>query len=872
MKNFTFLLLVFAGLACFSYTQAQDDPINPSLVSTGTYWGETPALSSLPVLSEADWEQLNIKFKEKELNKKTGERPYPFQATALPQGPDEAWQKEMGSKSPLAPVLNFAGQGSNAYPTDPNGDVNQDYYFQTINSIYSIYTKAGALVAGPTNLNLLFGSVPGSNCNDGDPIVLWDEAAGRWLVAEFSLCNADDRMLVAISTTSNPTGTWYQYSFNVADVPDYEKFGVWRDAYYMGTNTGGSNDIYAFQRDVMLVGGASPTMVAFTNAWRPASGFHCVPPVDNDGALAPAGTPGYFITINNDAWGGADELWIYQLAVNWTTPGSSTFTRTQQLAVTAFDNNFGPGWDNISQQGTAQKLDAVLEVLMQRPQYRNFGTYQTIVCCHTVDVNNTDRAGVRWYELRRTTGNWSIRQTGTYSPDAHSRWMGSIALNSYNQIGLGYSISSSTLFPGIRYCGQSSTAYAAGAGVMDIAEDIIQTGAASQTGLNRWGDYTMLAVDPSDNQTFWYTNQYFQSTSPVHPTRIASFRFDPYCAASGGCDEYISRVQLGTIDNTTGCTNYGNYTAISTDFGLISTKTLTVTNGNPIYSGDQCGVWIDWNKDNDFADANEAITLSGSPGVGPYTASITPPAGTTAGTTRMRVRITWTGVVDPCGTTSFGEVEDYTINLFDYCAASGGCDEYISRVQFGTIDNITGCSGYANYTGISTNLGLSATKTLTVTNGNPIYYPDQCGVWVDWNRDNDFYDANESITVAGTPGIGPYTASITPPAGTVSGPARMRIRITYTDALDPCGYNTYGEVEDYTINLIGPNYWAGVFNHYWHNDANWSAGHIPTEDEDVYLTQCRLSACLCRFLSWVTNEACYNLISVRSPCMFGICS
>ena len=392
-------------------------------------------------------------------------------------------------------------------------------------------------------------------------------------------------MLVAVSTTSNPTGTWYQYSFDVADVPDYEKFGVWRDAYYMGTNTGGSNDIYAFQRDVMLVGGASPTMVAFTNAWRPLSGFHCVPPVDNDGALAPAGTPGYFITINNDAWGGADELWIYQLAVNWATPASSTFTRTQQLAVTAFDNNFGAGFDNIAQPGTAQKLDAVLECIMQRPQYRNFGTYQTIVCCHTVDVDNTDHAGVRWYELRRTTGNWSIRQTGTYAPDGHSRWMGSIALNSYNQIGLGYSISSSSLFPGIRYCGQSSTAYAAGAGVMDIAEDIIQTGAASQTGSNRWGDYTMLAVDPSDNQTFWYTNQYFQSTSPVHPTRIASFRFDPYCAASTGLsDEFISNVTCGTINNTTG---WQLLTTLLCQLPLLEvSQTIIVVIGPPFYSGD----------------------------------------------------------------------------------------------------------------------------------------------------------------------------------------------------------------------------------------------------------------------------------------------
>lgn len=332
-----------------------------------------------------------------------------------------------------------------------------------------------------------------------------------------------------------------------------------------------------------------------------------------------------------------------------------------------------------------------------------------------------------------------------------------------------------------------------------------------------------------------------------------------YCAASGGCDEYISRVQFGTIDNVTGCTNYGNYTALSTNLGLIATQTLTVTNGTPSYPSDQCGVWIDWNKDEDFADANETITVSGTPGVGPYTASITPPSGTSAGTTRMRVRITYTGAVDPCGTTQYGEVEDYTINLIDYCAASGGCDEYISRVQFGTIDNNTGCSGYADYTAISTNLGLSATKTLTVTNGNLNYPSDQCGVWVDWNKDNDFYDANEAIAVSGTPGVGPYTASITPPAGTASGTVRMRIRITYTGSVDPCGANTYGEVEDYSINLLGPNYWVGGFNHYWHQAANWSAGHIPIEDEDVVINNTGYQPVYVDNYPGFPNEACYNL-------------
>ncbi|MFZ4548483.1 MAG: BACON domain-containing protein, partial [Bacteroidales bacterium] len=224
--------------------------------------------------------------------------------------------------------------------------------------------------------------------------------------------------------------------------------------------------------------------------------------------------------------GGADQLWIYELAVNWTTPASSTFSRVQQLAVSAFDSNFGNDWTNIAQPGTTQQLDAIPQVIMNIPQYRNFGTYQTLVCCHSVDVDNTDHAGVRWYELRRgtqTSGNWSIRQQGTYAPDANSRWMGSISLNGSGKIGLGYSISSSTVYPGIRYTGQSGAAYSAGTGVLDIPETVIQTGAYSQTGAERWGDYSAISIDPLDDQTFWFTTEYIGSGG-ARKSKIASFK------------------------------------------------------------------------------------------------------------------------------------------------------------------------------------------------------------------------------------------------------------------------------------------------------------------------------------------------------------
>ncbi|MEI6061778.1 MAG: BACON domain-containing carbohydrate-binding protein [Bacteroidota bacterium] len=556
-----------------------DTPVHPTVLGTGTLLGESLPLKDMPTLTDAEMQVLKEKGEAKVLNKKLRNREYPFAGTALPKGPDAAWQKTMGNAvTSKAPTINFDGQTSPYYPPDCNGTAGPNHYMQTINTTYAIYSKAGALLAGPTNMNLLFGSVTGANCNDGDPIILYDEQADRWLAVEFSLCGTNDRMLIAVSTTNNPTGTWYQYSFDVDDMPDYEKFGIWQDGYYMGDNNSATNDIYVFERAQMLVGAASPKMVAFNNPNRPTTidGFVCVPPVDNDGAFAPAGAPGLFIAMNDDAiGGGSDQLWIYELAVNWTNTALSTFARTQQLNVTAFDSNFGNNWDNISQQGTTQKVDAIPQVILNVPQYRNFGSYQTIVCCHTVDVDATNHAGVRWYELRKTTGAWSVRQTGTYAPDANSRWMGSIMLNANNKIGLGYSVSSSTMYPSIRYTGQTAGAYAAGNGVMDVPEDIIQTGANSQTGANRWGDYSLMSVDPSDNETFWFTDEYIGSGGS-RKTKIASFKIGnaPVAITLDATAVTSSAATLnGTINPNSLATNYYFEWGTSVSYG--NTTTIT---------------------------------------------------------------------------------------------------------------------------------------------------------------------------------------------------------------------------------------------------------------------------------------------------------
>ncbi len=518
-----YFLLIALLWAAFMNVQAQDKPVSPSIVGIGEFHGLSQPLRDAPVLTDDDWARMQ-EDANKPRNEELRERSYPFAATAQPKGNDPVWQQANGTmQPPRAPIVSFSGQTSPYYPSDANGAVGPNHYMQTINCVYAIYNKSGALVAGPSNLNTLFSGVTGATYNDGDPVVLYDEMADRWVVCEFSISGSNDYMLMAVSQTNDPTGSWYRYSFDVADMPDYEKMAVWPDGYYMGMNNSSKKDIYVFQRSQMLVGGTAQ-FVGFDNPNRPTTidGFMCVPPIDNDGTAAPTGMPGMFITINDDAiGGGSDQLWLYKLTVNWTTPSSSTFARTQQIGVPAFDSNFGANWDNIKQPGTTRELDAIPQVVMNAPQYRNFGTYHTIVCCHTVDVDNTDHAGVRWYELRSTDGStWSLRQSGTYAPDAHSRWMASIRLNSQNEIGLGYSISSTTVYPGIRYTGQSSTAYAAGAGVMDLAEQTVVTATTSQTAYNRWGDYSGMSVDPTDSKTFWFTTQYGGSRQ----TNICSFQ------------------------------------------------------------------------------------------------------------------------------------------------------------------------------------------------------------------------------------------------------------------------------------------------------------------------------------------------------------
>ncbi len=452
--------------------------------------------------------------------------------------PDPVLQTSSGPLVGTTSGLNFAGVGNgdygfapNAAPPDTNGAVGATQYVQWVNESFAVFDKTtGSLVAGPTAGNTLWSGF-GGGCesnNDGDPIVKYDRIAGRWVFTQFSVSTTPYLQCVAVSTTSDATGTYNRYSFNYGNTqfPDYPKMGVWPDAYYIsfnifnnGTTFAGAK-LCAYDRSAMTAGTAA-TQVCF----QLSSSFGGLLPSDLDGATAPpAGAPNAFVNF------GSNSLNIWRFHVDFATPGNSTLTGPINVPVAAFAAACSGGGTCIPQPNTRQKLDSLADRVMYRFAYRNPAGGERAVVNHSVTVGTSKRnstVGVRWYQLGNlTSGTPTVVQQGTFSPDATFRWMGSIAMDKVGDIALGYSASSSSVFPSLRFTGRVPTDPL---GTME-AENVIKAGAGSQLpNLSRWGDYSAMSVDPVDDCTFFYTNEYLKSSGTFNwSTQIASFKF-PSC-------------------------------------------------------------------------------------------------------------------------------------------------------------------------------------------------------------------------------------------------------------------------------------------------------------------------------------------------------
>jgi hypothetical protein len=452
---------------------------------------------------------------------------------ALPPVTDPVVQSNFGPDALLAmpaPIRNFAGLNNRngVYPPDTNGDVGPNHYVQWVNLSIQMFDKNGNTVYGPVNGNTLWSGFGGAcqSQNAGDPIVLYDPMADRWLMSQFTSSSPYGEC-IAISTTGDPTGSYYRYffQFSTSVFYDYPHLGVWPDGYYAGFNRFGAQyqgpSAIVFDRAKMLLG-----QPATYQAFNLSTSYGTLLPSDLDGAtLPPAGSPNFFMAR------GTNSLQLWKFKVNWTTPSSSTFTGPTTMATASYNVLCPTTRSCIPQPSTSVRLDGIGDRLMYRLAYRNFGTHESLVVNHSVNAASSGtRAGVRWYEVRNPNVSPVIYQQSTYSPDTTNRWMGSVAMDGAGNMAMVYSVSSASVSPGIRYAGRLVTDPLS---TMAQGEATLINGSGSQTGTgSRWGDYAMMAVDPTDDCTFWMTTEYMATTgqSPW-VTRIGSFKF-PNCGGA----------------------------------------------------------------------------------------------------------------------------------------------------------------------------------------------------------------------------------------------------------------------------------------------------------------------------------------------------
>jgi hypothetical protein len=462
--------------------------------------------------------------------------------------------------------LNFDGLGQGQYgftvtgaPPDTNGAVGATQYVQWVNTSFAIFNKStGARIAGPTAGNTLWSGF-GGGCqtnNDGDPVVLYDKLANRWVMSQFSVSTTPYLQCIAVSTTSDATGTYNRYSFQYSNFDDYPKMGVWSDGYYETFNMFNGNtfvgaDACAYNRTAMLNGQAA-TQVCF----QQSSAVGGLLPSDLDGLTAPpAGSPNYMIYFSTNS------LKLYKFHVDFNTPSNSTFTGPTTISVAAF-TPLCSGGTCVPQPGTTNTLDSLADRLMYRLAYRNFGNHESLVVNHSVTV--TGGGGVRWYEIQNPSGTPTVAQQGTFAPDSTYRWMGSVAMDQAGDLAVGYTKSSSSVSPSVAFAGRVPTDPS---GTLESETNVV-SGTGSQTGtLTRWGDYSAMTVDPTDDCTFWYTQEYMKTSGTFNwNTRIASFKFST-CVSGGG-----------TVTLSPSSLNFGNQTVGQPS----SPQAVTLTNNQSV--------------------------------------------------------------------------------------------------------------------------------------------------------------------------------------------------------------------------------------------------------------------------------------------------
>ena len=542
-KIYLFVLSISVLTSVLSQAEQQVE------IRQGNYLGLSEELRNLPQTPD---ELMVYENDEGENVHERRKRPEAVDPTALPSKHDPVRQTTQNKSYEIMLNQNFDGLGG-SFPPDPSGAASEDYYVQAVNTAYKVFNKDGSNAANPSALSSLW---PGST-NSGDPIVMYDRQASRFVITQFQ--TGSNEILFAVSETEDPLGAYYLYEFSFPSFPDYPKYSVWSDGYYMTSNTFTKN-VVAFERDKMVNGDPSAAMISLNLPnFATDHGFKSVLPADADGDLPPYGTPISLFLFQDDSWSNTvteDNILVMKMSVDWSNPNSSTIVIDQEIPTEPFNSVFTSSWDDIVQKGTSQKLDAISSIFNYRAQYLRWPTHNSIMLCNVVDVDNQNTAGIRWYELRQDIDSldWEIYQQSTFSPDdGKSRFIGSIAMDYNGHVGLAYSISGPDDYPGLALTGRMSWD---ALGDMSQPETIIQEGLFYQSGGNRYGDYSHMALDP-DGSTFWFTGEYI-GNGGSRRTKIISFSLEDQVGLDDQADISEEKPVLST-------TFSGNQIQVSTN-------------------------------------------------------------------------------------------------------------------------------------------------------------------------------------------------------------------------------------------------------------------------------------------------------------------
>jgi Abnormal spindle-like microcephaly-assoc'd, ASPM-SPD-2-Hydin len=569
---------------------------------------------------------------------------FPFQAMPEPgRSPNKPIGNGMGEdpalqKDPLGPLniiqgVDFAGIASNGYaPSDSNMAVGPKDIVEVVNVLFQVFNKTGGTIAGPTNIQNLFSGLAGdcSSSTYGDPVVLYDRAADRWLISMIGSGSTVSEC-IAVSKTNDPTGAYYLYGYSFgSNLNDYPKLGTWATAsnsaylasydIFINFSSYGGADLCGLDRTKMLAGNSSAAQLC---KMTPSSEFSYLPS-DMDGPTPPAdGTPGVFINHDN---GTSNQLYLRTLALNFAS-GTATLSAATKITVNSFTDACH---SSCVPELSGSALDALGDLQMYRFAVRHFADHDRAVLNNT--VLNSGTGAVRWYELYDPAGAVTLNQQGTFAPDSTWRWMASAAEDQNADIAIGYSASSSSIHPGNRVAGRVPTDPS---GSLETEVSLI-AGAGSQTGLSRWGDYSAMQVDPTDDCTFWYVAQYEQASGSFNwHTNIGSFAFNG-CGGGGSPDFSLS----------------ANPTSLSVAQGSSGTSTITITpidgftgSVNLSATGLPTGVTAGFSPNPATTTSTLTLTVGAGAATGTSTITITGVSGTLTHTTTVSLTVTASGPV-----------------------------------------------------------------------------------------------------------------------------------------------------------------------------------------------------------------------------------